>query len=409
MDFELTRFENDETLLSQIDSIISAENIKVLIPFAKAYLGMFYVIDKNLAEKEKVKLLASEKLAEAIFEGFIASLTLKKLPSAEDIAHSRAEKKEFAEGYVVLAGLDLIARDDINSIKQLDDSILEKAIAFYYSNKTGHANIWFEFLLKENKEKVSEVLARYWVSMLKNQAKYIPGKNLILGDSPDVDVVRCCILPLLDHWKQCKTKTLSQLLCLAFKYSNKEEFLIVCERALEQDHQLNEKTRLYWIAAAYLLVPEKYFGKLSSYSGRVKLKIMPLLDFVILLLSEHEKINIIFDSKISVQLLRMMAPTFPPQHHVYGSLGTLDINSKNIMLLFYHLLCSQENDVEAEVKLLRKARVMKIYSDVIDNLLELRARKNNESNFILPSFESYLSLLEKGGCLHGRSSKFDLR
>ena len=49
MDFELTRAENDEKLLSQIDSIKTAENIQVLIPFAKAYLGMFYVIDKELA------------------------------------------------------------------------------------------------------------------------------------------------------------------------------------------------------------------------------------------------------------------------------------------------------------------------------------------------------------------------
>ena len=77
MDFELTRSENDETLLSQIDSIKTAENIQVLIPFAKAYLGMFYVIDKELPEKEKVKLLANDELAEAIFCGFISSLNRK--------------------------------------------------------------------------------------------------------------------------------------------------------------------------------------------------------------------------------------------------------------------------------------------------------------------------------------------
>lgn len=409
MDFELTRFENDEKLLAQLEQIKSAENIKVLIPFAKAYLGMFYVIDKGLAEKDKVRLLASDKLSNAIFEGFLSSLELKNLPSIKEIGHHRAEKKEFAEGYVVLASIDLIVRNNLADIKKIDDDILEKAIAFYFSNQSGHTNLWFEYLLKEDKEKIIKVLSQYWVAMLNKQAKYLPGKNLIFGDQPDEEITKECVLPLLDNWKQCKAKTLYQLLYLGFKYAEQEKFLLVCEKALENDNELNEKTRLYWIASAYLLAPEKYFSKLTAYAGRVKLKIMPLLDFMSLILSEHKKINIIFTTKMVVQLLRMMAPIFPPQHHVYGAFGTLDINSKNIMQMFYHLAASSESDVVTELKSLRKARVMKIYSDVIDNLLDLKLEENTTNDFTLPRFEEYLDSLEKNECLHGRSNKFDIR
>jgi len=126
-------------------------------------------------------------------------------------------------------------------------------------------------------------------------------------------------------------------------------------------------------------------------------------------LNDDNQINIKFSTKIIMQLLRMIAPVFPPQHHIYGALGALDINSKNIMLMFYHLACSNDNDVAAELKLLRKARVMKIYSAVIDNLLELIMRKNNEENFSLPDFDLYIETLVKNDCLHGRSNKFDLR
>ena len=409
MDFELTRSENDERLLSQLESIKSADDIQVLIPFAKAYLGMFYVIDKSLAEKEKVKLLASTTLAEAIFEGFISSLELDNLPSTENIGHARAEQKEYAEGYVILAGLDLVAKISLADINELSLDIIEKAIGFHFSNKSGHHNIWFDYLLAKHKDKVIPATSRYWVAMLKNNAAYLPGRNLVLGEQPDVEITQYCILPLLDNWTHCKTKTLSQLLHLAFKYSDVEDFLIVCEHALENDEGLNEKTRLYWIAAAYLISPDKYFSLLSVYVGRVKLKIMPLLDFVVLILNEHNEINIKFSTKMLMQLLRMIAPVFPPQHHVYGALGELDINSKNIMLMFYHLVCSNDNDVAAELKLLRKARVMKIYSAVIDNLLELKMRINNEENFSLPDFELYIEMLVKNNCLQGRSNKFDLR
>ena len=409
MDFELTRFENDERLLLQIESIKNAENIQVLIPFAKAYLGMFYVIDSELAAKEKVKLLANSELAISIFDGFLSSLSRNDLPSIEKIGHAMAEKKEFAEGYVILAGLDLIAKKSMTDINDLNLELIEKAVGFHFSNKSGYSNIWFDYLVKEHKNKIIPAMSRYWVALLNNRATFLPGRNYVLGNQPDIEIVRYCVLPLLDNWSQCKVKTLSQLLQLAFKYSDKNDFLRVCENALDNDETLNEKTRLYWITAAYLISPDKYFARLSDYVGRVKLKIMPLLDFIVLIMNDHNEINIEFNDKIVIQLLRMIAPIFPPQHHVYGALGALDINSKNVMLMFYFLACSKNKNVMNEIKTLRKARVMKIYSAVIDNLLELHIRKNNEENFSFPDFDEYIETLVNNHCLEGRSNKFDIR
>ena len=408
MDFELTRRENDERLLSQIASIKTAENIKILIPFAKAYLGMFYVIDSRLDASEKVKLLANTELADAIFEGFISSLERYDLPSIEEIGAAVAEKKEFAEGYVILAGLDLVAKKSLTEINNINSDIIKKAVAFHFSNKSCFSDSWFDYLLNEHKEKIIPAICQYWVAILKNKVSYLPGRNLVLSDKLDIQVVKETILPLLENWTQCKTKTLSQLLHLAFRYSDAKSFLAVCESVLDKDELLNEKTRLYWIAAAYLISPDKYFSRLSSYVGRVKLKIMPLLDFIVLILRDKDKINIKFSDKMVIQLIRMIAPIFPPQHHVYGALGGLDINSKNVMLLFYHLVCSAEKNVTSEIKSLRKARVMKIYSAVIDNLLELHICKNNKENFSLPDFESYIETLAKENSLQGRSNKFDL-
>ncbi|MDH5368964.1 MAG: hypothetical protein OEW99_03010 [Gammaproteobacteria bacterium] len=408
MDFELTRCENDEHLLPQLESIKNAKNIQALIPFAKAYLGMFYVIDSELQAEAKVRLLANNELATAIFDGFVSSLNRDDLPSIEKIGHAMAEKKEFSEGYVILAGLDLIARKSFTDINELDLGLIEKAVGFHFSNKSGYTNIWFDYLISEHKNKIIPSISRYWVSMLNNNATFLPGRNFVLGNQPDIEIVQYCILPLLKSWTGCKVKVLAQLLHLAFKYSDESEFLMVCEDVLENDASLNEKTRLYWIAAAYLISPDKYFARLSDYVGRVKLKVMPLLDFIILIMKDHKEINIEFDNKIVIQLLRMIAPIFPPQHHIYGALGELDINSKNVMLMFYFLVCSKSDNVTNEVKTLRKARVMKIYSAVIDNLLELRMRKNNEENFTFPEFDEYIETLVNNHCLEGRSNKFDL-
>ena len=409
MDFELTRSENDERLLPEIESIRTAENTQALIPFAKAYLGLFYVIDSELAANEKIKLIANNELADAVLQGFEASLFHKEINSVESIGHAMAAKKEFPEGYVILAGLDVMAKKSLEDIANLNIEIIESAVGFHFSNKTQHHDIWFDYLFLEHKNKIIPALSKYWVAMLKNHATYIPGRNLILSDVPDKEVVQYSVLLLLEHWKKCKAKTLFQLFQLAFRYGDAQAFLTVCENVLANDKALNEKTRLYWIASAYLLAPEKYSALLSNYVGRVKLKIMPLLDFVIAIMTNHKEINIDLSDKQVTELLRMIAPVFPPQQHVYGELGDLDISSRNVMLMFYHLVCSENETVTSEIKKLRKARVMKIYSGVIDNILELHIRKNNETGFLLPDFDTYIGDLVKNNKLDGRSNKFDLR
>ena len=79
------------------------------------------------------------------------------------------------------------------------------------------------------------------------------------------------------------------------------------------------------------------------------------------------------------------------------------------MLMFYFLACSNNKAVVNEIKTLRKTRVMKIYSGVIDDLLELQMRKNNEQGFLIPDFEAYIKDLVENNKLDGRSNKFDLR
>lgn len=409
MDFEQTRIENDEQFLSQIDSIKSAENIKILIPFAKAYLGMFYVIENDLAAKEKVRLLANKTLAEAIFTGFVSGLHRDNLPTIEEIGHNSAVKQEYAEGYVILAGLDLVANNKIADIEILNSSVIKKAVAFHFANQSAFKNIWFDYLFEKNINKIIPAICEYWVAMLKNKTARLPGNYLIFSDKANRKVIEYCILPLLSHWTYCKVKTLSQLLSLAFQYSEANEFMKVCENSLAHDEHLNEKTRLYWIITAYLISPGKYYSKLSNYVGRVKLKIMPLLDFVILISNNKDNSNIKFNTQVITQLLRIIAPVFPPQHHVYGALGALDINSRNVMLLFYYLASSNKKEIATELKKLRKARVMKIYSPVIDNVLEIQMRKLNEEGYTLPDFDSYIESLVKNNCLQGRSNKFDLR
>ena len=407
MDFAAARKENDELFLAEKDSIASGEKRDVLIPFAKAWLGMFYVIDNQLPPADRLRMLASPALAEAIEQGFRAVLKQDNWPELERIAEAFTQHREYNEGYIFLAAMDLRAKEERDFIAGLEWAVIQRAILFNFSINTGYQKRWFDDMLRLHKPEVVIVMTKFWVALLKNGASYIPGRNFIFAEHPDLDFVKQAILPLLLHWQDCRVKKLRQLLQLAFRYANREEFLEVCEQVLKQETRLNEKPRLLWVASAYFLDPVKYASLLSTYIGRVKLKIMPLLDFTIVLLADRKTFHIEISDKSIVQLLRIIAPVFPPQHHVYGAFGKLDINSRNVMQLFYALLLSDNPDVAAEVKSLRKARVMKIYSAVLDDLLKLLIRKRNDEKFEVPDFDTYIENLVNNNCLQGRSNRFD--
>lgn len=407
MDFVATRRENDEKLLPVIASVRDGSAQDALVSFAKAYLGMFYVIDNNYSAEEKVRLIANDELADAVFAGFVASLAADVVPGVKDIGEQYAAKKEFTTGYVILAGIDLYLKNDIHAIKKLPENIRAAAICFHYTNKNSVKNIWFDYLLDNDADATAQVHKQFWLAMLDSGAQFLPGIDLLLNENRNTHICKVCILPVLQHWVHCKKKNLFKLLMIAFQYSDKDEYLSVIETVIKKDQFKSEASRVYWYAMAFILAPEKHAALLSGYVGRVKLKVLPLLDFTTQVIDFCHDNNQTVSDEMVASLLRLVAPIFPPQQHVYGELGYLDINSRNVMKLFYHLACSKNSEAGNVVKNLRKARVMKIYAGVLDSVTDMQLKHNNDSAYHCPDFETYVSQLASEDKLEGRKNKFD--
>ena len=106
-------------------------------------------------------ILSQKNVMNYTFEIFDNGLGMNKvdLPTVEEIGHAMVEKKEFAEGYVVLAGLDLITRKSLSDINEVNFDVIEKAIAFHFSNKKDYIDIWFNYLLENKKFLVAVAVA----------------------------------------------------------------------------------------------------------------------------------------------------------------------------------------------------------------------------------------------------------
>jgi len=407
--FAQARKDNDERLLDQLSSLRRGEDMTILEPFARAYLGMFYEIDRNIDAAEKVAILANQQVTEAVLDGFVAALQRDDIPGPYEIGDLLGDSETVTSGYVVLAGMDRLMQTEPDKLDDVPDEIAQSAICFHYANSTSHKDDWFASLL--NKSEISiPALTQFWQGLIDHDAHMLPGLRHIIAEPEYSELSRQLILPVLTNWNNCKHKTFIELIFAALRYVDHETLLETARKLVnDPDAIKDENKRLYWLAVAFLLSPEEFAQHLANYIGRVKQKVLPLLDFMMKVEALESDSKIDFSPMMDAQLLRIIAPIFPPQEHSYGHMGGIDVNSRNVMRLFHKLATDPHPEAPEAIKWLRKVRVMKIYNNVIKHAEQLQKKIRSDDSYQVPDFASYLAELEQDDKLIQRRNRFDIK
>lgn len=398
MDFAQVRAENDQRLSGNLDELSTAVNQQVLEPFARAYLGMFYEIDNDLGCDERVELLANPEIAQAVLKGFESTVLNITLPTPAEIAEKLINGNEYGIGYVVLAGMDRLTNQ--GRLSELSNATLQSALCFNYSNHNAHNNNWLEQLLDDNKV-VIPAFTDFWQVLMANDVHLLPGMKKQLLEDKREGFAEALSLHVLKNWQVCRTKLLKPLLQQALLHADHQQLLIIAREKIDQEKLFDENQRVLWMACAFLLAPDIYEQVLANYIGRLKQKVLPLLDFVMDTFRVQEEQRVISASAIA-QLLRIIAPKFPPQFHSYEQARVLDVNSQNVMALFYRLAIYPDDEKAEAIKILRKARVLKIYKKVI-NFCE----KPNIDIQVSNGFKQFLKYVIENELIVEKSNRFD--
>ena len=398
MDFPQVRRENDQQLSGKINQIRSAEEQSVLKPFARAYLGMFYDIDNSLDCDERVGLLASANIAEAILEGFETTVKNNIAATPQLIGTELAKGNELAQGYVILAGMDRLAKQGM--LSEISNSTLQSALCFSYSNNIMHQHPWLDALL-DMPDVAIPAFNAFWAELMKQDAHLLPGLKKHLLEDKRKEFIEHLVLPVLQNWQTCRIKIFKPLLQQALFFADHQELLVIARQKIDREKLADENQRVFWLATAFLISPDIFEQVLANYIGRVKQKVLPLLDFVMDTLKQQQAQTVI-SARAVAQLLRIIAPIFPPQFHVYGVEKILDVNSQNVMFLFHQLAVYPVDEKVAALKILRKARVMKIYKKVIDYCEQLDSGAACQSEF-----RSFLCHIIDNELVAEKSNRFD--
>ena len=370
MEFASARAENDELLSLLSDRLRSADAADKLVPFARAYLGLFYDIPSDTVPVERVYLVANQPLADAVLSGFDAILQRTDLPVPTQIAEAFVEDEPLGIGYVVLAGMD---RWYANRPEQeLLDATLAAAICFHFANVTYHIDNWPKQLLLKHPQLMAQALLDFWSVLIKHGHEHMPGLHLLVAE-PGWSTLRQLVLPdLLSNWARVRHKLLRHLLLHALAECEESEMVCLIKSKLSEAHNQGLRAHLYWLTSGFLLQPEMYAAQLSVFAGRSKEKILPLLDYVVAALRGDMSRPIKLAPRYIADLIRIIAPKFAPQVDRYGN--PCD-NTAKVYWLLRHLESATDQAALDAVNTLLEVRVMRVYAEALHQSKQRLERK----------------------------------
>jgi hypothetical protein len=396
---EVTRLGNDRDLLPKLDVIRAGQDIESLERFAKAYLGMYLDIDNSIPPQQRIVILANPALADAIRQGFEAVLKHGNFPDEVAIADAMMNELPVAIGYILLAALDLFVDDPRYAISKLPTSTIRSALCFHYAAKTEIQDKWFAQILAQRQDDVAQTLIVFWQRLLARDCDHLPGLYQIIKHAQNDAISRRVVLPVLASLQHCRKGVLRDLLHAALRVCDHTELLQISETALHEWTRADPSRYMLWLTSAFLLQPEHYAMSLAEYCGHSKEKILPLLDFSVLVLHDDKQQRLRLQAQAYTQLLRIIAAKFTPQLDRYGNLS--DITQK-VMYLFYRLAMASDADAPAAIQRLGRVRVMKLYNAVLSFVAALQTQPQSLS------FEEFLAQLQAADAVRSRKKWSDL-
>lgn len=223
----------------------------------------------------------SELLA-ASRRGFRLCLVRDNLPSVEEIIDFCIEKREHYIRMPCLIGMDLCWEEGIEQIEALPDETLARMLAFRLTYGCNETPPWFFYLAEHRPVLVAEVLQKFANAAFKSDRDYFEGISLLWHNPACRELAKLSVANLLDAFpvraRSEQLHDLENLLKTAFR-DTPSALPTLIEKKLSMQG-MDAAQRVYWLAAATLLDPEKNELAMWGYVGTTESKANTLAAFL---------------------------------------------------------------------------------------------------------------------------------
>lgn len=252
-------------LTARLDPLRAGKINSDSVHLAQLYFGLFDDVERGLDPKSRLITYTNEEIASVGVNNFIACLRTT-LPSPYDIGLAQNESKHYQIGYVVLAGMDALYKDDLATIFRLPSATIQSALAFRYTRMASDNAEWVEEVIANRINDAADGLKQFWRALLSGGSKDIPGLLELNSNKSMRPIALRVAIPLLNEFPSCDSDCLQVLMECALLYNCHEELLEMARATLtDEEKRLAVEARTVWQTTAFILSPKEEESNLVQW------------------------------------------------------------------------------------------------------------------------------------------------
>lgn len=262
--------------------------LELLHKLALAYFdGLYEAVGDQPRERIRNLLGGDDHLVHAVLKSFKNAISREDAPSVGEIIRHAKQGQSHPLTFPCLAGLKE------TGFPPSTDQQIRRVLAFHYfadyalPGEVGSQNLeWYEFLLAQRPELVSEILIKRIRFQMRKGEEFLTDSHELAFSDTHSKVARLAVLPLLKSFPiRCATRrlpALGQLLAAALLHCEPRELKKLLEVKLGESktENMNVGQHVYWLAAGLLISCRTYHARLESYLRGDERRIRYFVGFV---------------------------------------------------------------------------------------------------------------------------------
>lgn len=368
---------------------------------ASAYYGYFIESSgDNPFERLRYFFDNDIGLVQAILNGLPRFIHREDIPDVTEIFRVHIENKHLVYSHPYRAGMDELARSGTQTLLELSEEKIAKALAFYFADRT-EETVWYKTILEERSELVARVYTMYGTMALRAGMTHITGSDQLAFGDNHKQMARLAVLPLLESFRTRSTSEqlapLYDLLAAALQHADHNRLKQLTEKKLSLK-SMDAAQRTLWLAAGFILDPEQFAQQLTEFVSGKEARINNLSGFLSYRSNQWQPVD-----KLSLQgvslLIELLGPCYAPvsisdDDYLSGS-ASFD-SSEVIMELISRLATFLRDEATTVIESLLQSDHLSTWRPRLTQLLYAQSFAKREAMFRHASLEQVLDTLKNG-------------
>ncbi len=329
-------------------------------------------------------------LVQSTLSGLQRFIQREDIPDVKEILQAHADNKYLVSSHPYRAGMDELARSGMQTLLQLSEDKIEKALAFYFVDATEKSE-WYETLLLQRPQLVARVYTMYGTMALRAGKTHLAGSYALAFDDNHRQLAAAVALPLLESFRARSTSVqlapLYDLLAAALQYADHHSLKQLTEKKLSLK-SMDAAQRTLWMAAGIILAPEQFAQRLTEFVSGKEACISYLSGFLSCRSEQWQPVD-----KLSLPGVSLMVALLGPY---YTPVSTSDDASEVVMQLVSRLATFLGDEGTDAIQSLLQSGQLSKWHPMLRRTLHSQRTAKREAMFRYADLEQVRSALNNG-------------